>query len=117
MYISESNDPYKYALTTSINYKDRCFYIARDIRHQKFIPFITGEYVSLKSTSGLGVKPCATSLTLYLTTSLFLFFLNKNPLEPNRKGSGRCMHHISEHLSFLKRVKLSFNCLFSFVPV
>jgi hypothetical protein len=73
MYISESNDPHKYAVTTFINCKDRCFCIARDIRHQKGIPFITGEYISLKSTLGLCVKPCATSLALYLTTSLFSF--------------------------------------------
>jgi hypothetical protein len=59
MYMSEYNDTYKYAITTSINCKDRCFCIARDIRYQKVIPFITGEYVSLKSTLGLYVKPCA----------------------------------------------------------
>jgi hypothetical protein len=118
MYISESNDPYKYAVTTSINCKYRCFWIARDIRYQKVISFITGEYVSLKSTLGLYVKHCATSLTLYLTISLFSFlFQMKNSLEPNRKGFGRCRHHISEHLSFLKQVKLSVNCLFPFVPV
>jgi hypothetical protein len=73
MYISESNDPYKYAVTTSINCKDRCFCIARDIRYQKVISLITREYILLKSTLGLYVKPCATSLALYLTTSLFLF--------------------------------------------
>jgi hypothetical protein len=78
MYISESIDPYKYAVTTSINCKDRWFCIARDIKYQKVIPSITGEYVSLKSMSGLCVNPCATSLTLYLTTSLFsfLFWMN-----------------------------------------
>jgi hypothetical protein len=73
MYMSESNDSYKYAITTSINCKDRCFCIARDINYQNVIPLITGEHVSLKSTSGLCVKPCATSLALYLTTSLFSF--------------------------------------------
>jgi hypothetical protein len=73
MYISESNDTYKYAVMTSINYKYRCFCITRYIRYQKVIPFITGEYVSLKSTPGLYVKPCAANLALYLTTSLFLF--------------------------------------------
>jgi hypothetical protein len=83
MYISESNDPYKYAVTTSINCKYRCFWIARDIKYQKAIPFITEEYVSLKSTSGLCVKPCATSLTLYLITSLFSFlFQTKTHLNP-----------------------------------
>jgi hypothetical protein len=118
MYMFESNDPYKYAVTTSINCKDRCFCIVRDIRYQKVIPFITKEYVSLKSTPGLCVKPCATNSALYLTTSLFLFlFPNENTLEPNRKGSVRCRYHVSEQLSFLKRVKLRFNCLFPFIPV
>jgi hypothetical protein len=46
MYISKSNDPYKYVL--------------------------------LKSMSGLCMNPCATSLTLYLTTSLFLFLFQMN---------------------------------------
>jgi hypothetical protein len=55
MYISKSNDIYKYAVTTSINGKDICFCIARDIMYQKVISFITGEYVSLKSTLGLCV--------------------------------------------------------------
>jgi hypothetical protein len=73
MCISESNDPYKYMVTTSINCKDGCFYVARDIRYQKVITFITREYILLKSTPGLCVKPCATSLALYLTTSLFSF--------------------------------------------
>jgi hypothetical protein len=73
MYMFQSNDPNKYAITTSINYKDRCFCIARDIRYWKVIPFINREYVLLKSTLGLCVKLYATSLTLYLTTSLFLF--------------------------------------------
>jgi hypothetical protein len=55
MYISKSNDIYKYAVTTSINDKNICFCIARDIMYQKVISFITGEYVSLKSTPGLCV--------------------------------------------------------------
>jgi hypothetical protein len=89
MYISESNDSYRYAVMTSINYKDRCFCIARDIKYQKVISFITAEYVSLKSTSGLCVKPCATSLTLYLITSLFLFlFKTKIHLNPTGKVLG-----------------------------
>jgi hypothetical protein len=75
MYMSESNDPYKYVVTISINYKDRCFWIAIDIRYQNIISFITGEYISLKSMSGLCVKSYATNLALYLTTSLFLFLL------------------------------------------
>jgi hypothetical protein len=51
MYMSESNDPYKYAVTTSIKCKDKCFCIVRDIKYQNVIPFITGEYVSLKLMS------------------------------------------------------------------
>jgi hypothetical protein len=78
MYISKSSDPYKYSVTTSINYKDRWFCIARDIKYQKLISFITVEYVSLKSIPSLYVKPCATNLALYLTTSLFSFFFQTN---------------------------------------
>jgi hypothetical protein len=89
MYISESKDPYKYAVKTFINCKDRCFCIARDIRYQKVISFITGEYISLKLTPGLCVKPCATNLTLYLTTSLFSFlFRMKTHLNPTEKVLG-----------------------------
>jgi hypothetical protein len=89
MYMSESNDPYKYAVITSINYKDTCFCIAIDIRYWKVIPFITGEYVLLKSTPGLSVKRYATSLALYLTTSLFSFlFRTKSHLNPTEKVSG-----------------------------
>jgi hypothetical protein len=89
MHMSESNDPYKYAFMTSINCKDRCFYIDRDIRYQKVISFITREYVSLKSTLGLCVKRCATSLILYLTTSLFSFlFQTKTHLNPTEKVLG-----------------------------
>jgi hypothetical protein len=81
--MSKSSDPYKYAVTISINCKYRCFCIARDIRYQKVIPFITREYVSLKSMSGLCVNSCATSLVLYLTTSLFSFhFRMKTHLNP-----------------------------------
>src|SRR6185369_3693040 len=43
MYISESNDPYKYAVTMSINCIDRQFCTARDIKYRKVIPLITGE--------------------------------------------------------------------------
>jgi hypothetical protein len=86
MYISKSNDPYKYTVITSINCKDIYFCIGRDIRYQKVIPFIIGEYVSLKSTLGLYVKPCVTRLALYLTTSLFLFlFRTKTHLNPTGK--------------------------------
>jgi hypothetical protein len=85
MYMSESSDPYKYVVTTSINCKVRHFCIARDIRYQKVIPFIVGEYISLKSISDLCVNPCATSLALYLTTSLFSFHFRMKPhLNPTR---------------------------------
>jgi hypothetical protein len=81
--MSESSDSYRYTITTSINYKYICFCVARDIRYRKVIPFITGEYVSLKSMLGLDVNPCATSLALYLTTSLFSFhFWIKTHLNP-----------------------------------
>jgi hypothetical protein len=85
MYISESINPYKYVTMTSINCIDRYFYIARDIKYQKSIPFITREYVSLKLMSGLCVNPYATSLDLYLMTSLFSFgFWMKTYLNPTR---------------------------------
>jgi hypothetical protein len=63
---------------TSINCNDKCFCIASDIKYQKVIPFITGEYVLLKSMPGLCVNPCATNLALYLTTLLFLFLFRMN---------------------------------------
>jgi hypothetical protein len=73
----------------SINCKDRYFCIARDIRYQKVIPFITREYVLLKSTLGLCVKPYATGLTLYPTISLFSFiFQTKTHLNPTGKVLG-----------------------------
>jgi hypothetical protein len=62
------------AITTFINRKDRCFYVAKDISYQKVIPFIIEEYISLKSMPGLCVNHYATSLVLYLTTSLFSFY-------------------------------------------
>jgi hypothetical protein len=41
----------------------------------------------LKSTSGLCVRPCATSLDLYLTSSLFSFiFRTKTHLYPTGKA-------------------------------
>jgi hypothetical protein len=79
MYMSESSDQYKYAVTTSINCKDRCFYVATYIRYQKVISFITGEYVSLKLMLGLCVNPYVASLALYLTTSLFSFHFRMKP--------------------------------------
>jgi hypothetical protein len=63
--------------------------MARDIRYRNVIPLITGEYVSLKSMPGLCVNPCATSLALYLTTSLFSFcFQMKIHLNPTGKTFG-----------------------------
>jgi hypothetical protein len=89
MNISESSDSYKYAVMTSINCKDRWFCIARDIKYRKVMLFVTGEYVSLKSISGLYVNPCATNLALYLTTSLFLFhFWMNTHLNPTGKIIG-----------------------------
>jgi hypothetical protein len=44
-YISKFNEPYRYAVTTSINCKDRYFCIARNIRYQNIIPFIIEKYV------------------------------------------------------------------------
>jgi hypothetical protein len=83
MYMSRSSDSYKYMTTTSINCKDICFCVIKDIRYHKVIPFITREYVSLKSISSLCVNPYTTSLTLYLTTSLFSFhFQMKTHLNP-----------------------------------
>jgi hypothetical protein len=81
--MSESSDLYIYAVTTSINCKDGCFCITRDIRYHDVIPFITGENVSLKSMLGLCVISYATNLILYLTTSLFSFhFWIKTHLNP-----------------------------------
>ena len=89
MYILESSDPYKYAVTTSINCIDRRFCTAREIKYRNVIPPMTGEYVSLKSMSGLYVNPCATSLALCLTTSLFLFqFWTKPHLNPTGNTCG-----------------------------
>jgi hypothetical protein len=83
MYILESSDPYKYVVTMSINCIDRRFCTAKEIKYRNVILLITREYVLLKSTPGLCVKPCATSLALYLTTSLFLFlFPTKTHLYP-----------------------------------
>jgi hypothetical protein len=109
------------------------FCIVRDIRYQKVIQFIAEEYVSLKSTLGLRKTLCnqfrfiSYHLNIFVSFSngcfisyhliIFVSFQNENSLEPNRKDSERCMHHINEHISFLKRVKLSFNCLFPFVTV
>jgi len=73
MYMSEPSDPKRYIVTMSINCIDRRFYTAREIKYQNVIPPMTGEYISLKSMSDLYMNPCATSLTLCLTTSLFLF--------------------------------------------
>jgi hypothetical protein len=38
----------------------------------------------------------------------------KTHLNPTRKGYGKCSYHITEHLSFLKRVKLGLNY---FIPL
>jgi hypothetical protein len=73
MYMSESSDSCEYVVMASIYCKDTRFWVARDIRYHKVIPFITVEYVSLKSMSGLCVNSCATSVGIaLLNTSLFL---------------------------------------------
>jgi hypothetical protein len=69
-YMSKLSDPYKYAVMTFINYKNRCFCIVRDIRYRKLISFITEEYILFKSISGLYVNPCATSLIFHLIASM-----------------------------------------------
>jgi hypothetical protein len=117
IYMSESNDSYKYAVTTSINYKDRCFCIARDIKYQNIIPLITREYVSLKSTLSLHKTLCNQPHFISYNLIIFVSLSNKNPLEPNRKGSGRCRYHFCEHLFFVKGVKLSFNCFFPLILI
>jgi hypothetical protein len=117
MYMFESNDSYKYVVTTSINCKDRCFCIARDIRYQKVFPFITREYVLLKSTSGLRKILCNQSHFISYHLIIFAYLSNENSFEPNRKDSRRYRYHFCEHLSFLKWVKLSFNCFFPLILV
>ena len=62
-----------YVVTMSFNCIDRNFWFANDIKYRNIISLMTREYVSLKSMSSLYVNPCATSLTLYLTTLLFSF--------------------------------------------
>jgi hypothetical protein len=47
-------------------------------QYRKIIPFITREYVSLKSMTGLYVNPCSTNLALYFITSLFSFLFRMN---------------------------------------
>jgi hypothetical protein len=99
MYIPESSNSYKYAVMTSINYKDKHFCIARDIRYIKVILFITGKYVSLKSMPGLCMKPCATNLASH--NLIFLIpFPDENLLEPDRIGPRRCRYYITKYFSF-----------------
>jgi hypothetical protein len=47
-------------------------------QYQKIILFITREYVSLKSMTGLYMNPCSTNLALYFITSLFSFLFRMN---------------------------------------
>jgi hypothetical protein len=99
MYIPESSDLYKYAVMTSINYKDKHFCVTRDITYIKVILFITEKYVSLKSTSGLCMKPCATNLASHNLIFLILFS-DENSLEPDRIGPRRCRYYITKYFSF-----------------
>jgi hypothetical protein len=79
----------------------------------KVIPFITGKYILLKSRSGLCVNPCATSLTLYLTTSLFSFLFRMNThLNPTVKILGGV--YITSVNTFLFLSKLSSVSIVSF---
>jgi hypothetical protein len=93
MYMSESSDPYKYVLTTSINYKELCFCVVRDMRYRKVIPFITKEYVSMKPMLGLCVNVSHNLIVL-------ISFLNENSLEPDMMDPRRCRYHIVEYISF-----------------
>src|SRR5436190_189201 len=71
---------------TSMRCMDRPFFTANDIKYRNVIPLITGEYVSSKSMLSLCVNTCATSLALYLTTSLFSFLLRtKTHFDPTGK--------------------------------
>jgi hypothetical protein len=72
-YMSESNDPYKYVVMTSINCKDKCFWVARDIRYQNVILLITGEYVLLKSMPDLSIKNVQLA-SLYILSPHYFHF-------------------------------------------
>jgi hypothetical protein len=80
MYILESNDPYKYAVTTSINCIDRQFCIASDIKYRNVISLITKSKFHWNQRQVFCIKPCATSLALYLTSLLFSFFYGWKPI-------------------------------------
>jgi hypothetical protein len=67
---------------------------------------------------GLCVNPCATNLALYLTTSLFSFLFQMNThLNPTEKMLGGVGISSSDHISFLKRIKLNLNCFLPFILV
>jgi hypothetical protein len=114
MYISKSNDPYKYAVTTSINCNNRCFCIARDIKYQKIIPL---RLCFIEINAGSLCEPLC-NLPRFVSYHLIVFISLsiEHPFESNRKDSGRCGYHVSKHFSLLKRVKLSLNCFFPLVP-
>jgi hypothetical protein len=65
-YISLSSDPYKYAVTTSIKRISKLSVTTKLIKNLN---------VSASTTYR---KPCATSLTLYLTISFFLLHFRTN---------------------------------------
>jgi hypothetical protein len=90
----------------------------RDIKYQKVIPFITGEYVSLKLILGVCVNPCTTSLALYLTTSLFSFLFqmntNLNPVGKILRGVGITSVNTFFFLSELSSASIASFHLFQF---
>jgi hypothetical protein len=90
----------------------------RDIKYQKVIPFIIGEYVSLKLISGVCVNPCTTSLALYLTTSLFSFLFqmntNLNPAGKILRGVGITSVNTFFFLSELSSASIASFHLFQF---
>ena len=100
----------------SINCIDRRFCTAKDIRYQKVVAPITREYVSVKSMPGFCVKPCAMSLALYLTTSLFSFrFWRKTHLNPTGKTLGGV--GIASVNTFLLLSEAISACVLPFRPV
>ena len=66
MWISLSNDPYRYVVTTSINRISKFSFATQLIKNMNVIVSITGAHVSSQSIPGLYEKPCATSHALYL---------------------------------------------------
>ena len=86
MYILESNDPYKYAVTTSINYIDRRFCTASDISecystHYRIVSFVEINVRSLCKT--LCHKPCFISHHFVV----FVPFTDENPFVSHKEDT------------------------------